>query len=473
MRIFLLFAALLALFPALAAATPLENFMNSTFEPGQAVSSYVLLPAQSFSVITTDGKETYVLELGTGAKVSDRSALAALLEADAKNRTGFGTKVSSALALPENLKSAKKDAEAKCMQYTGTDTHECTDKQTCTVACFSVPQCSSGPLYSDGFWEAVLEWTDDRKAYGLILDAYFVGLQGVETDAAVADKKLSELAALSALAQDMSDSPIFLNRTDYQCVGKNATRCYEYCPKVDYGASTIEAGKQNLVALKGAIAEVAAQSARADAILAASSEYDAYVGSRGKDFAELENRMQNDARKLNESYRALSAKVNDTQAGAMVASVAALSAKISADGDAGKFRAALAAKPQYEKDYKAASDRIADGQKKYGELFARIAGLQGKLDKGAWLLGNQTTGDYSAQLAAINATLAGVLSLEKIGAAGTQLDALEQKIGADLAAKATEAPSGTQAPQAAAKSALPCLPAFVFLLLAGLAFARR
>ncbi len=462
MRAVILLAFVIAVSQLALAATPLEKFLNSTFEPGQQVSVQTLLPDPRFAVVLADGSETYAIDTASGSQVSDRQALLSLLVADAKNRTAFDAKAASAAAFPTDVAAGKKDAEAKCMQYTGTDMHDCIDKQSCTIACFSVPQCSSGPLYSDGFWEAVMDWTTGRKGFDSMLAQYSGGMGAISSDTAVVDQKLSALSGLSALSANLSSNQIFLNRSDAQCVGKNATRCYEYCPKVDYGAIRIEAEKKNLAALKSAILQVNGQAARADALLAAAAKYDAYVASRGRDLAELENRLQNDAKKLNASYASLSAKVSDADVPGMVSGVAALAANISASGDAGRYRSALSLKQPYEQKYNAALDRMAGDLKAYDALFAKIDSLNGKLDSGAWLLGNQTTSDYKASLAAIktNLTSAGALTPQKMSSASAEIDALADKMADELAAKATSAP---QSAQAAAGVKLPCLPGFILL----------
>ena len=124
---------------ASAAQTPLEEFLNTTFEPDQSVTTQPLLASGNYLLVSANGTETYVLDAATAKIVSDLSTLSAILSEDAKNRSGYEEKLASAKAFEALVNAAKDTAEKKCMQYTGTDMHDCYDKQTCTVACFAVP----------------------------------------------------------------------------------------------------------------------------------------------------------------------------------------------------------------------------------------------------------------------------------------------------------------------------------------------
>ena len=88
------------------------------------------------------------------------------------------------------------------------------------------------------------------------------------------------------------------------------------------------------------------------------------------------------------------------------------------------------------------------------------------MDKGAWLLGNQTADGYRTELGAIRANLtSSSVTLSQISSARMDLDTLKLRIVDELSTKAT---SGAGAAQGAGipaplPSKLPCLPGLALL----------
>ncbi|MEM2137981.1 MAG: hypothetical protein QW568_02740 [Candidatus Anstonellaceae archaeon] len=482
----------------------MEKFLNASFEADQNVAVMPLLAQGNYAVVSADGTEFYVVDTGTAKPVTDKAALAALLVADARNRTNIDAKIAQALAFPDAVRQAKLATEAKCAQYTGTDTHECTDRQTCIVACKSVPYCSgadgqSGPGFADGFWEATLEWTSDRKAFDELVSSYSSGLESLSSDGSAIDAKVAILDQMSALATKISGNQLFLNRTDPGCSGSNATkRCFEFCSKTDYSIERAASQKANLNALKSAYATVQSQSARTDSILAKGIENNKYLASRGQEFQDLKLRMQSDLRKLNESKIELAKKVTDPSIAPMISSLANFSAQIVAEGQAGLYRKALGKKSAYEARYKEVDDRITSETRQYDDLVKQVDALSEKVGKGAKILGAESTAGYTSRLMEIKSSLTTV-TLAELASAKSDIEALKEELTEELAAKATgDAPpakqggsqqagaGGSQAqgadgtwqqeaaqPPAQSGGKPPCAPALVMLGIGALAFLRK
>jgi len=473
-RIVLVAILLLSVFCASATAGEAEKFLNSTFEPGQPTTTSQILPSGDYLLVTADGVETYVLEAATGKPLSDRQKIADLLTADSKNRSGYDTKVASALALESDVKKAKNKTEFDCLRLTGIEMHECSDRDSCIYACKSNPNCDT-MLYSDGFWEEILEWNSARKGFEAALASYANGLDAVKTDTSAIDGKISKLNELSAFSKNMTSSQLFLNRSDEGCSGKNATlRCFEYCRKVDYSVGRIDAERQSLLALKNAIVGAQQQLARADAILNASAKSDAYVLSRGRDFAELKLKMANGLSKLGADYAEFSARISDQGIPPQIAALGNLSARIVALGNNGTYKSALDMKKDYEQNYSYISDQMQSELSQYGALLAAIDSAEEKIGKGAWLLGNQTAADYKAQLGQIRANLTSApVGQQKLITTKSDLEQLAGRLSDEITAKATQGGAALGIGQNGKQGLLPCLPAFAVLSIGFIAFFRR
>ena len=456
----------LLLLSSLAFCTPtqLDRFISASFEPDQVVTTGQL--AGGYTVISADGVETYVVDQ-TGKSIKEMASLEAILTDDAKSSAGYDTKVSSALSFPGAVSDAKQADEAKCMQYLGLNMYNCTDKQSCIVACFAVPQCDL-IINADGFVEAMMDYNSKRLQFDSLLSNYSSGLDAVKTDPSAIDQKLSKLGEMGSVSSSIAVNPIFLNRTDPQCIGNHASTCFEYCPKADYSASRIEAQKQNLQGLKAVLSGIAAQPTRAAAIQAKGSENDLYLSTKKENFSSFRLKMNGDIAGLKSKNTSFSLSVSDPDVGGMLVSLSNLSASIDADAQAGYYRRAMARRGEYDAAEKAVSDRMGSELAAYDNMTTEFASLEANINKSAWIIGNDSTALFTAQLAAIEQNASKPATVQQISSARMAAASL----GANLAQQAAAATQNPQAVAGAAagaaasqaKGSIPCLPAFAMLI---------
>jgi hypothetical protein len=475
----MLFAALLLSTLSFASQTPLQKFLASSFEPDQTVVVQPLLySGGNYGLATVDGAEIYLLDIDSGKAVADKAKLSEILLADSKNRSGFDAMASRAAAMDEAIFSLHAAREAQCSLLTGTDAHECTDKQTCILACKSNPNCDI-ILYSDGFWEAMLSWNTKKLEFDRKLLEYNSTSSGASASLASADASLSLADQLYTLAFNMSKSTIFLNRSDIECQNKSS-RCYEYCAKVDYGLVQINASKEALLALKTALASAEKQPARAEAILEKSKQNDLYVATRNGKLQDFKVSAQNSLRSLSEKNAQVSQKLFDPKLQSSVAELSNLSEKIASLGDQGLYRQALAQIPLFDSKYSEASGRAASDLAAYQQLSGQLSALSEKVNKSAGIVGAQSAAAYSAQISELKASMVANLTLSGISEGKSKAEAISAKLNEEIAAKATgtapQAGGGTgPAPSAGASKSmqLPCAPALAMLAIIGFASATR
>lgn len=502
MRTHALFTALTLLISlASASQSPLESFLNKSFEPDQKVELRALASGGPFApqggpfyLVIADGVETYVLD-GTTGKPIEAPYIGQHLESDARNATGYDAKLSSVLSFPQQALDAKNYTERKCMQYTGTDMHECFDKLSCTLACFAVPLCST-PLYSDGFWEAMLDWTKGRKAFGSLLANYSESLGTVGSYVSVIDHQSAMLDAISAQAQNISRNPLFLNRTDEGCAGGGSARCFEFCPKIDYSLEMTKAAKQNLASLRAAVIEMQKQPARADALWAASMANNDYLSTRGMNYQAFRLHMLNAINRLKKQSGELSKNLTDPSIQPALDSLSSISASVDQQGEAGLYRKALSQQPEFEKQSSGLESRMASDASAISSLFASSASLLERVGKSEELIGSESAEAYRQEIAAAQ-DISAQPTLEQIASAKLALSGISQRLTEEIAARAVgESPPGHIQPPASqpeqqpnktspypqpqklpglprVPSSFPCAPALVMLALVGFAASRK
>jgi len=434
-------AALLLFLAACAyAASPLQMFLAYSFEPDAGVSYAQLLADGNYYIVSAGGNETYAVDGSDGSTVQDAAMLTSILQQDAQNRAGYGAKVSSATEFPGAVAAAKQASEAKCLQYIGDDSNPgCYDRQSCLVSCFSVPQCEV-IVQSDGFLEAAMDWDFRRKEFSAALDAYSDGIDAIRFDPRAIDAKIAILANMSSLAENMSQNGIFLSKNETGCSGANITRrCYEYCPQIDYSAALIPAQAQSLAGLKGVLASMASQGARAEAIINRSMENDAYLSSRGKEYEEFRIGMKNDIRALKAESVELAKTVKDPQVASMISQLENISAQAKNYSDSGYYRKALALRSQFGPLSNATFARVDSDSAQYVELALGMEGFSEKARSSAWLIGNQSSRAHLSQLASLKANYSAPLTLPRISEASSALSSLGAALASEIASKAVQA----------------------------------
>ena len=472
---------------AFAYQTPLDKFLNTTFEPGQNVQASVF-SNMAFALVSLDGVETYLVNAQTGNPIHDRDSMVSILQAEVKANSGFDAKAASAANLSQAVAAAKQTAEAQCMLLTGTDMHECTDIGTCKVACLSNPNCAGSVYFADGFIGAMLDYTTSRQKFSSDLASYPQNIAAISTDQAVLDQKVSLLNDMSSLAANMSGNPIFLNSTDPGCTDPNSgIKCFEYCPKVDYSLSRIQAEISDLQSIRTIVATVQAQPARADAILAAGKANDDYLSARGSNWQEFRLEMENSIAAFGKRAADLGKNVSDSNISITLSLLSNLSASIKHQADAGYYKAALAQRAAFGQQADALSARMDADAAAYEAFSGSIDALSGKVDSSEGIIGANSSQAYRLQISQIRSSVSANGTLEQLGLATQHLSNLSQNLTEEIAAVALarqsaprtppapapnqSAPTPAPAPAPApASGKLPCLPGLILLALVGFTF---
>lgn len=469
-----------------AAKDPLSLFLNRSFEPDQSVSALSLSGAGSAGLylVSAGGSETYIFNATSGKWIAEQGQISAILLADLFNRTAFEAKARALENLSSEISAAKKAKEGKCLQYTGLDSHPCTDKQSCLVSCFAVPQCEI-VVQSDTFLEAMMDWNAQRQKFDLYLLTYSTQIEAIRTDSAAIDAKDAILSKLYLLAENMSNNAMFLTRNDSQCQDGNL-KCYEYCPKNDYSQTRIQSARQTLSDLKSTLRTVSQQQSRSAAIANRTSENEQYLATRGARFQEFRIEMASGISRLSGEINSLKNSLSDPDLEPAFAQLSQMSQSINSQADSGLLRQALSRKDAYESAQSAIEDRLAYDASALSSLRSKITSLRRRLNDSERIIGKPSADGYRANITIVeiliappkqatganNSSSAALLTLDEVSTHSASLDALNYSLTVEIAAKATGGSGGTGVPVQLPKG-IPCLPALLAPFALAFAFLRK
>ncbi|VVC04948.1 Uncharacterised protein [Candidatus Burarchaeum australiense] len=205
--------ALLFLLPALNAVS-LADFMKPYLLPGERyVSTYLTVDNSDYRLITISKKPTFLLAVHEDnfSIVQGNESIFGILRADALANLHMGETLDNAVFLLAEFNESRASGEAKCAQLTGTDRLPCIDKESCIVACRSVPNCEMALSYSIEPIFGIRDWVVARgQLDDAVLAAQEAGLRvGENNSAGSLNEALAQFGDVRAISANISSNIIF------------------------------------------------------------------------------------------------------------------------------------------------------------------------------------------------------------------------------------------------------------------------
>lgn len=365
--VFALIALALVLLPH--GASIAEAFMGANSEADSEVSYYRLAGSGEYVIASLGGAEAFLVSNVTGEQVTDLAVVESMLREDVYGRARFANRSAELGLVIAEFNRSRGAGEQKCRQYTGTGSFPCIDRESCIVACFSVPVCSA-LVNADGFWGAIFNWSSKTGRIDILSQEFSRGIGGMADGGAAIDAQVARLDEMIELAGENRDNGLFKNSSFAECTGSGAARCFDFCPQIDYREQRLLAAKAVLVALRTQLSELSLQGVRASRILENGARQMEYMQERGALIAK---------------HRLFTVAMRYNATGAY-ANVSAIAHDAELDGLMAQLNATLNQSEQYERDkmYRRALEtepaiaglvvRIWEGAQQIKGRHAQIAG---------------------------------------------------------------------------------------------------
>ena len=309
----LVFAMLAFLPAALFSAAPADSFISKYVEADQQTSySGIFTNSGKYFIMKLDGLETFLMDNITGQPVEGSVTMERLLREDVYARAEFENKKAGLLSTIREFNTTKYENERKCRQYTGTDTHQCKDRESCVVACFAVPVCTT-IINADGFWQSVYNWSESTYRLDSVASQFEPGIGGIAQGGAVIDSQIAKLDEMIFIARANWENSLFKNRSFPECVGLGAARCFDFCPRIEYSISKLQSARSTLVVLKTQLSALSLQQARAGKIIERGDAQKKYVEGRGAMLAQHRIFVVGAVFNASEAFGEANKTLNDSQ----------------------------------------------------------------------------------------------------------------------------------------------------------------
>ncbi|MDO8339220.1 MAG: hypothetical protein Q7T16_01035 [Candidatus Burarchaeum sp.] len=247
MRLSILVLALLCLLPV-AHAVSLSEFLKPYLLPGESFKSETFqLSNRSFILVKIFGQPHLLVEAKAEEfeLISDEPAIYGILWERALSRIDIEATKNSSSALIIKFNSTRQVNEDECRRLTGTDRFPCVDKDSCIVACRSVPSCGTALSYDINAIRALQNWLDTTTLLDLQLPIVLAAHASVgdNYEASYIDNALAEENYLRGLSLNISTNPIFHCGVGGAC----------YCPRPNFNLTYLDSSKKLLTALRDEI----------------------------------------------------------------------------------------------------------------------------------------------------------------------------------------------------------------------------
>jgi len=187
--------AFLLLLSAPISALSLNDFLAPYLLPGERpVAEDFSIGGSNYALVRIAGKPSFLLSEKEGefGFVQDAGQIQEALRSKTLEEMQLTESLDASLLLVREFNDSRLLGERECRRQTGTDRFPCTDKDSCIVACRSVPNCQTALSYS-------LESMNDLQAW-LVLSS--------SLDTLVADAETANAAASSALESSFGTGPV-------------------------------------------------------------------------------------------------------------------------------------------------------------------------------------------------------------------------------------------------------------------------
>ncbi|MEM2963090.1 MAG: hypothetical protein QXN01_01185 [Candidatus Anstonellales archaeon] len=353
----------------------INEFLEKNTEPSDLIEKIPLMSNESSLVlIKINGKETYIYSQDIGGALESVDEIKKALINDAYLKRGYQGVVGRALSSLRKFRSGKEDLEGRCDRYLGVDKKPCKDKESCLVACFAVPLCS-GVINANGFWEAMLDYTQKKDRLNNELYEAEKILENFE------ESKLEELVSrlnnIISISSNLSQNGIFLNRTDPGC-DRFDSRCFEYCPKINYSTEELVASKNELGALRVLFLSSAEQEERAVKIAQKTAEQKKYFEERIEKFSKLKDSVSKRIQKIVNASDEILRNLTSQELVDGKANLSAIGDEILALGREGDYRQAFGKEDEFEALASNVERKIEELKLRYSNLIKRYEEISKK-----------------------------------------------------------------------------------------------
>jgi hypothetical protein len=226
----LLALAFLALLAAPLSALSINDFLSPYMLPGERpVAEDFSTGGSNYALVRIAGKPSFLLEVQDDqfSFVQDAGRIQAVLRSKVLGEVALTESLDTSLDLLQEFNNSRLLGEKECRRQTGTDRLPCVDKESCIVACRSVPNCQTALSYNIDSINAIRSWL----AISSQLDASVIEAEqssagtsaalGSSFDTAPLDSLLADEYNVQTLAANVSDNPLFSCAAGGKCFCAN------------------------------------------------------------------------------------------------------------------------------------------------------------------------------------------------------------------------------------------------------------
>ncbi|MFA6035423.1 MAG: hypothetical protein WC759_00505 [Candidatus Micrarchaeia archaeon] len=221
--------AFLLFLSQLISALSLNEFLAPYMLPGERpVAEDFSAGNSNYALVRIAGKPTFLLEVQDDqfSFVQDAGQMEEVLRSKVLGEVALTESLDSSLHLLQEFNNSRLLGEKECRRQTGTDRLPCIDKESCIVACRSVPNCQTALSYNIDSINAIRDWLsissqlNARVADAEQSSADASSALGTSFDTAPLDSLLADEYDVQTLAANVSANPLF------NCAAAAGGKCF-------------------------------------------------------------------------------------------------------------------------------------------------------------------------------------------------------------------------------------------------------
>lgn len=378
---FLLLMLLAAQLP-IVQASAVDDFIAGYTEPDDAVAKEdIAIERGNFVLVTVDGDETFLVDKETISFVRDEGVIRDILADHLYACLEYDSRISAVSSLLDDYNESRYPEEDTCRQYTGTSTYECVDRETCIVACLSVPLCS-GIYGVEHFIDCMLNWTTETRRIDENMRGFRENIHRVREGGEAVDDEIERLEEIREASLRNKENLLLLDLYDGG---------FDFCPKINYSIEAIDGAIDKLEELKDDLDALDEIQGRAKGIKEGTDSRISYMETREERYASLKEKVLRTKNELAREANGLLLLVNSTDVEGKLSSLIGISDEIIVLGVSGCYRTAFSKEGDFLTASSSLNSTTATISKRYNLLLDAKKRCRQKIADATEILGANDT----------------------------------------------------------------------------------
>ncbi|MFH1470117.1 MAG: hypothetical protein ABIF01_00045 [Candidatus Micrarchaeota archaeon] len=226
----------------------LIDSIRSYMKEGESLETRgVTVSGENYTLAIINGAESMLFLDSSKRPITDPALIYPVLKTEYLDANKVAVDSQKLIESINSFNESRFPQQSTCEQYTGTDTHPCSDFATCRYACLSVPLCRGNfEGNGDNFINAIISWRTKNSEMDKAIAGFKDSSAGIASNPELAGTAGSHLTAIEERATEIQGNRLFMCESGGFC----------FCYQVNFSFAKINEAKDGLSQIQAVLSKL-------------------------------------------------------------------------------------------------------------------------------------------------------------------------------------------------------------------------